>query len=73
MRCRCALYGVTEVRENLLSVQPLFVSDNGLFRKSYITYQTTPRTDLALHPYSCQLGINSFKCKAERELEDNTR
>lgn len=73
MRCRCALYGVTEVRDNLLSVQPLFVSDNGLFRKSDITHETTPRADLALRLRSHQLGINSFKCKADREPEDNTR
>lgn len=73
MRCRCALYGVTEVRENLLSVQPLFVPGNGLFRKSYITHETTPRADLALRLRSCQLGINLFKCNADRELEDNTR
>lgn len=47
MRCRCALYGVTEVRENLLSVQPLFVPGNGLFRKSYITHVITSRADPA--------------------------
>lgn len=55
MRCRCALYGVTEVRENLLSVQPLFVPGNGLFRKSYITHVITSRADPA--PASAHLSI----------------